>query len=114
MVSVRILLASTLACTPVMAQDWTQFGIQRFGFRFDVPSEYRLTDRYKDEEGDGALFLSPDKDLLAVWGVNLEQQSFRQSIEDQIRQDEQDGWIFTYKRLTPKWAAYSGIRDGKI
>ena len=45
----------------------TQFGIQRFGFRFDVPSEYRLTDRYKDEEGDGALFLSPDKDLLAAW-----------------------------------------------
>ncbi|WP_292483038.1 hypothetical protein [Mesorhizobium sp.] len=39
------------------AQEWQQFGIERFGFVFDVPPEFELLHRSKD--GDGAAFQSP-------------------------------------------------------
>ena len=29
-------------------------------------------------------------------------------------QHEDEGWDITYKRITAKWAAYSGIKDGLI
>ncbi|WP_287350309.1 hypothetical protein [Mesorhizobium sp.] len=47
------------------AQEWQQFGIERFGFVFEVPPEFELLHRSKD--GDGAAFQSPDGALLAVW-----------------------------------------------
>ncbi|MEO5755330.1 MAG: hypothetical protein ABIQ51_00590 [Mesorhizobium sp.] len=28
--------------------------------------------------------------------------------------DEKDGWNLTYKRVTPQWASYSGLKDGRI
>jgi hypothetical protein len=29
-------------------------------------------------------------------------------------EDEKDGWKLTYRRLTPRWASYSGVKDGQI
>jgi len=30
------------------------------------------------------------------------------------QKDKADGWDITYERITPKWAAYSGVKDGLI
>ncbi|WP_244554830.1 hypothetical protein [Mesorhizobium prunaredense] len=29
-------------------------------------------------------------------------------------EDEKEGWKLTYKRVTPRWASYSGIKNEKI
>jgi hypothetical protein len=47
-----------LSFTQAGAQDWQQFGIERFGFVFDVPPDFDLTQR--SEHGDGAVFHSLD------------------------------------------------------
>ncbi|WP_353646680.1 hypothetical protein [Mesorhizobium sp. WSM2239] len=107
-----VLSALMLFFAQARAQEWQRFGIERFGFVFDVPPEFELTQR--SESGDGAAFHSPDGALLAVWGINLEQGDFLSRIKDQISQDEKEGWEFTYRRLTREWASYSGIKDDQI
>ena len=100
-----ILVYSVAAAT---SQEWQQFGIKRFGFIFDVPPGFELTQR--SDNGDGAAFHSADGALLAVWGINLENSQFLAEIKSQISRDEKEGWQFTYRRLTRKSASYSGIR----
>ena len=104
-----ILVYSVAAAT---SQEWQQFGIKRFGFIFDVPPGFELTQR--SDNGDGAAFHSADGALLAVWGINLENSQFLAEIKSQISRHEKEGWQFTYRRLTRKWASYSGIRDDQI
>ncbi len=111
----RLLIALSalfLLSAQAFSQEWQRFGIERFGFIFDVPPEFELKQR--SDSGDGATFDAADGALLAVWGVNLDRGQFRRSIETQIEQDEQNGWDFTYRRVTPNWASYSGIKDGQI
>ena len=106
------LLVLLLLPAQAVAQEWQHFGIQRFGFTFDVPPDFVLAQR--SENGDGATFQGTDDAFLAIWGVSLETRKFRPEIEKQIKQDEKEGWNVTYRRLTAKWASYSGIKDGKI
>lgn len=103
-----------LLLLPIQAvpEEWQRFGIERFGFIFDVPPDFALTQR--SDNGDGATFRGPDGAFLAVWGVNLEKRNFRPEIENEIKRDEQEGWHFTYRRLTTDWASYSGVKDGQI
>jgi hypothetical protein len=111
----RILLvfsALMLSFAQATAQEWQQFGIERFGFVFDVPPEFELLHRSKD--GDGAAFQSPDGALLAVWGTNVDEGDFLPQVKKQISRDEKEGWKFTYRRLTREWASYSGIKDDQI
>ena len=108
----RSLLVFLLLPAQAVAQEWQHFGIQRFGFIFDVPPDFVLAQR--PENGDGATFQGSDGAFLAVWGVNLETRNFRPEIAKQIKRDEKEGWNVTYRRLTAKWASYSGIKDGKI
>jgi hypothetical protein len=111
----RILLVFStlmLSFAQAAAQEWQQFGIERFGFVFDVPPEFELTQR--SESGDGAAFYSPDGALLAVWGINVDEGDFLSEVKKQISRDEEEGWKFTYRRLTREWASYSGIKDDQI
>ena len=107
-----VVLARSL--TQTVAQDWTPFGIKRFGFIFDLPPGFNFVNSLKEEGAEGAVFRHPDGDILAVWGVDLDQRDFLASIKDQMQQDEGEGWNITYKRVTPKWAAYSGVKEGLI
>jgi hypothetical protein len=110
----RSLLAFLLMLLPVqaLAQEWQRFGIERYGFIFDLPPDFALTKR--SENGDGATFQGMDGAFLAIWGADLEKQNFRAEIENRMRLDEAEGWNLTYKRVTPNWASYSGIKDGQI
>lgn len=94
------------------AQEWQEFGVERFGCVFDVPPEFELSHRSKD--GDGAAFQSPDGTLLAVWGTDVAESDFLPQVKKQISQDEKEGWRFIYRRLTREWASYSGIKDDQI
>ena len=105
------LLVLLLLPAQAVAQEWQHFGIQRFGFIFDVPPDFVLAQR--PENGDGATFQGTEGAFLAVWGVNLETRNFRPEIEKQIKQDEKEGWNVTYRRLTAKWASYSGIKEAR-
>ena len=107
-----ILIPLLLFSAPALPQEWQRFGIERFGFIFDVPPDFTLAKR--SDDGDGATFQGKDGAFLAVWGVNLGKNDFRPAIESQIEQDEKEGWNFSYRRLTPNWASYSGVRDGQI
>ena len=112
----RFFLAATIALLllPVFAfaQEWQPFGVERFGFIFDVPPEFILEQR--SENGDGATFTGPDGALLAVWGVDLGGRNFRTGITNQMNEDESEGWEITYRRITKNWASYSGIKGDLI
>ncbi len=109
-------LAATIALllmpAHALAQEWQPFGVERFGFIFDVPPDFVLAQR--SEIGDGATFEGPDGALLAVWGVDLGGRNFRTGITNQMKEDESEGLEITYRRLTDDWASYSGINGGLI
>ncbi|WP_246696499.1 hypothetical protein [Mesorhizobium sp. SARCC-RB16n] len=96
--------------SPLSAQEWQAFGIKHFGFVFDVPPGFVLTQR-SDE---GAAFEGKNKAFLAVWGARLGKASFTTEIEHRMAVNENDGWKLTYKRVEPQWASYSGLKDGQI
>jgi hypothetical protein len=104
--------ALMLSFAQAIAQEWQQFGIEKFGFVFDVPSEFDLL--HRSEDGDGAAFHAPDGALLAVWGTNVAKGNFLSEVKKQISRDEKEGWKFTYRRLTRAWASYSGIKGDQI
>jgi hypothetical protein len=104
------LVSTLLFTTLVQAQAWQPFGVKQFGFTFDVPPSFVLT-QHSDQ---GAAFEGKNDAFLAVWAQKLGKFGFRAEIEHRMVEDEKDGWKLTYRRVTPKWASYSGIKDGQI
>ena len=101
---------SILFCTAVLsAATWQRFGVRQFGFTFDVPPGFVLTQR----SDQGAAFQGEGA-FLAVWGARLGKASFRAEIKHRMIEDEEAGWTLTYRRVTPGWASYSGLRNGQI
>ena len=94
------------------AQDWQQFGYRASGFAFDVPPEFNL--QQPAAQGRGSTFEAADGAFLAVWGDDLPKEDFQGKIQAQLSSDEADGWNVTYRRITPTWASYSGIKGDKI
>ncbi|TGR15682.1 hypothetical protein EN833_06340 [Mesorhizobium sp. M4B.F.Ca.ET.190.01.1.1] len=103
---VSILFFSTL----LQAQAWQPFGVRQFGFTFDVPPGFVLTQR----SDQGAALRGANEAFLAVWGARLGKASFRAEIKHRMVEDEKAGWKLTYRRVTPRWASYSGINNGQI
>ena len=112
--TVLTLAALTLQLTQAVAQEWTPFGIKKFGFIVDVPPGFVYVRSVRENGEEGAAFRNADGDAIVVWGIRLNIRAFRNQVEALIGQHEGEGWDITYKRLTPKWAAYSGIKDGLI
>ncbi|TPI29155.1 hypothetical protein FJW08_18915 [Mesorhizobium sp. B3-2-1] len=104
------LVVGIMPTSPLGAQGWQAFGIRHFGFVFDVPPGFVLT-QHSDQ---GAAFEGKNKAFLAVWGAQLGNPSFRTEIEHRMAVNEKDGWKLTYKRVTPQWASYSGLKDGQV
>lgn len=96
--------------TLALGQAWQPFGIKQFGFTFDVPPSFVLTQHSEQ----GAAFQGKNDAFLAVWGARLGKASFRTEIEHRMVEDEKDGWKLTYQRVTPRWASYSGTKGGQI
>ena len=99
-----------LSAAPVDAQGFQQFGIREAGFVFEVPPNFNLTDRAGD--GQSATFEAPDGAMLEVWSAGPS--DLNSVAEKYISEGEHDGWKFTYRRLTPRWASFSGVKDGRI
>ncbi|BCG83767.1 hypothetical protein [Mesorhizobium sp. 113-3-3] len=111
MVRFLLSLIPVLFCTTLLqAQAWQQFGLRQFGFTFDVPPGFVLTQR----SDQGAAFQGQNDAFLAVWGARLGIASFRSEVEHRMIEDEKVGWKLTYRRVTPRWASYSGIKNGQI
>ncbi|MEI9425327.1 hypothetical protein O7A70_29640 [Mesorhizobium sp. Cs1299R1N1] len=109
----HILLSVVITMMPTSllgAQGWQAFGIKHFGFVFDVPPGFVLTQR----SDQGAAFEGENKAFLAVWGAQLGKASFRTEIEHRMAVNETEGWRLTYRRVRPQWASYSGVKDGQI
>ncbi|MBZ9747685.1 hypothetical protein LB516_20790 [Mesorhizobium sp. CO1-1-7] len=102
--------AMMIPTTLLGAAQWEGFGIKHLGFVFDVPPGFALAQRTDQ----GAAFEGRHKAFLAVWGAQLGKASFRTEIEHRIAVNENDGWKVTYKRVTPQWASYSGVKEGQI
>ncbi|WP_292139419.1 hypothetical protein [Mesorhizobium sp.] len=66
------------------------------------------------QRSDRGGFSGRKEAFLAVWGARLGQASFRAEIEHRMVEDEKAGWKLTYRRVTPRWASYSGINNGQI
>jgi hypothetical protein len=94
------------------ADDWKAYTLPQLGFTFEAPSGFVLTPN--NGSTNRLTFDGPNGAYLAVGGGSPAEQGFVSSVEEQMRQDEQDGWHLTYRRITPRWASYSGIRDGQI
>ena len=75
-------------------------------------SRFLLTQR--SDNGQGAAFEEKGGASLVVWGEDLATGDFRAKIGAQMATDERNGWHLTYRRLTPRWASYSGIKGDKI
>ncbi|MER8524305.1 hypothetical protein NKH61_33585 [Mesorhizobium sp. M1005] len=104
-------LVSVLFCSTLLqAHAWQLFGVRQFGFIFDVPPGFVLTQR----SDQGAEFRGENDALLTVWGARLGKHSFRAEIEHRMVEDEKRGWKLTYRRVTPRWASYSGIKNEHI
>ncbi|ESX64158.1 hypothetical protein X759_32255 [Mesorhizobium sp. LSHC420B00] len=104
------LVSILFCCTLLQAQAWQLFGFRQFGFIFEVPPGFVLTQR----SDQGAEFRGENDALLTVWGARLGKHSFRAEIEHRMVEDEKEGWKLTYRRVTPRWASYSGIKNEQI
>ena len=109
--TVALIAVITLSfAAPAHTQPFQQFGIRDAGFVFEVPPDFRLAERAAD--GQSATFEGPDGALLEVWSAGPS--DLNSVAEKQISEGERDGWRFTYRRLTPKWASFSGVKEGRI
>lgn len=108
-ISLSIIVLLTVQAS---SQEWKQFGFRKFGFGFDVPPGFIFKEAAKN--GGGATFEAEDRGFLAVWGDNLPKRNFKAAVEAQLNADEKEGWDVTYRRITPTWASYAGIKDGRI
>ncbi|ESX07959.1 hypothetical protein X765_31785 [Mesorhizobium sp. LSHC440B00] len=109
----RLLLGLTVFLfwtTLLQAEAWQPFGVRQLGFSFDIPPNFVLTQNSEQ----GAAFQGPRDAFLVVWGARLGKASFRAEIEHRMIEDEKAGWRLTYRRLAPKWASYSGVKNGEI
>ncbi|MER8920631.1 hypothetical protein [Mesorhizobium sp. M0802] len=109
----RLLLGLTVSLfwtTLLQAEAWQPFGVRQLGFSFDIPPNFVLTQNSEQ----GAAFQGPRDAFLVVWGARLGKASFRAEIEHRMIEDEKAGWRLTYRRLAPKWASYSGVKNGEI
>ena len=100
--------------TPALAGEWIPFGIRKYGFIFDVPPGFLFVTDHKYDGGEGALFQNDEGDFVVVWGIDVDIRDFQTHVKELMQIDMDEGWNFTYQRLTPKWAVYSGIKDDWI
>ena len=53
------------------------------------------------------------RSTIAVWGAPLRGE-FSGETARRIGTDESEGWVLTYRSVTPDWAAWGGTRQGHV
>jgi len=109
--SILIVLAFLVA-TPVLAAAWGSYENARFGYVVDIPPGYE--GEGEADNGDGQIFTSEDgTQLLRVYGGNV-LEGFEETVNTAMGYARDDGWNLSYERVTPRWASFSGTRNGMI
>jgi hypothetical protein len=93
-------------------QRWAAYANPRFGTTIDYPADLFARRDPPPANGDGQAFRSRDgRARLAVWGAyNVNSDSPQQYVQQYI---EPDGGI-TYRQITARYFAVSGLRKGDI
>jgi hypothetical protein len=109
-----LLLLAALLATPALGAEWSSYENPRFGYELLVPPDYG-PDGPPPENGDGRVFIRDDgSQLLRVYGGNLVDRDFEDAVGLAMDAATDRGWALSYKRVTPRWASYSGTRNGMI
>jgi hypothetical protein len=96
-----------------LAADWSKYGNARYNYWIDVPPGFSKVN--ESDNGDGGTSASPDgRAELLVWGGYLLDRSFAAESKWRADQDRADGWNVSYQKQQPKWAVWSGSKDGRI
>ncbi len=107
-----VALSLLASASQASGQGWEQFGFRKLGFRFEIPTSFALKELAVDRRG--ATFEADDGGYLSVWGHSLPVRHFKEAVQAHQFGDEEEGWDITYRRVTPRWASFSGVRDGRI
>lgn len=111
----RIVLALLLMLVPAVAvaAGWDHYENARFGYGLDLPEGF--VGGGEADNGDGQVFRSTRGGaLIRVYGGNVIESSFEDSVAMAMGGAEEAGWSLSYKRVTPTWASFSGTRNGMI
>ena len=108
-----VLAVLLLWAGPALAAEWTHYDNARFGYGIDIPPGYSVVQDALN--GDGVILKSPNgRATLRVYGGHDMEADFEASLATAMGYAEADGWVLSYKRVTPDWASYSGTRNGQI
>jgi hypothetical protein len=111
-IAVSILVTASCLVS-AFAADGLHYVNAWYRYAIDLPQGFSAVK--ESHNGDGGFSYSADrKSKLAVWGVNAILDSFKLDVENRIQSAEQDGWTITYRKMTSRWASWSGERQGRI
>ncbi|MVT00467.1 hypothetical protein [Devosia marina] len=107
-----IAIALLLVAAPAMAQFWTHYTNERYGYELDIPPSFEGGG--ESDNGDGQAFYRPKSEqVLTVWGGHL-LENFEAEVAQRQRFANEQNWAITYQASTPQWAVFSGQRDHRI
>ena len=106
------LIALGAVASAAAQQRWTTYADPRFGTTIDYPADLFVQRDPPPDNGDGQAFRSRDgRARLAVWGAyNVDGESPQDYVEQYVKPD---GGI-TYRQVTARYFAVSGLRKGDI
>ena len=85
----------------------------RYGYAVDIPAGFGPV--READNSDGGISRSADgQSQLAVWGANLLLDPLSTDVQGRIDSASQDGWEISYRKVTDRWASWSGERNGRI
>lgn len=108
----HFLFAFALLITPVLGEDWSRYGNERFGFSIAVPPGFEA--QGEAGNGDGQSFALANRPArLSAWGGYL-MDNFGAEVADAKSYDAAAGWSVTYEAEAPGWATWSASNGGRI
>lgn len=108
-----ILIAFALLATPAFAQGWERYDNARFGYSMDLPPVFAGSG--ESYTSDGESFYNPKgAQGLVVWGASLEGDFESEVTSTMDLAVAENGWNITYQAVTPRWASFSGIENGRV
>ena len=108
-----ILIVFALLSSPAIAQGWERYDNARFGYSMDVPPVFAGSG--ESDNGDGESFYNPSgAQGLVVWGAGLVGDFEGEVSSAMDYAIAENGWNITYQAVTPRWASFSGITNGRV
>src|SRR5262245_16365391 len=85
----------------------------RYGYAVDIPAGFGPG--READNSDGGVSKSADRQSeLKLWGANLLLDPLSTDVKGRIESATQEGWEISYRKVTDRWASWSGERNGRI